>query len=117
MSGTLHHGTAYSRNTYTGIDECEHFELRPDHGDTEGVCASTWRELKEHCARYGVPQVVWPEFDNSIDLSLLDVKAKNAELLAILDTLPASIIRSHEMLNRIWSWMNRGELVYYTREI
>lgn len=116
MAGSLHHARSFEKRFYRGMDGLQHWELEHVEGDLDVVSHSTWWETVDHCARLGVPEEVWPFFDCScgIDVPLEDAYAMQADFRAALGELRPADVSSHELLSRIVSYLDRGEVVFFT---
>lgn len=116
MPGSLYHARRFEKRAYLGNDGLEHWEVEAIGGGVEVVSHSSWRELIRHCARFGVPENVWPTLDGecAIDVSLDEVDAMQAPLRAALCKLSPTQVSSHALLSRIVSYLDRGEIIFFT---
>jgi len=116
MAGTLHHCKKFEQPSYVGRDGLEHFELRGLDGDSEGLCATTWTELKVYSDAHGIPSNVWPEFQCSIDLDPTAIVRANERLSERLQRVPAPVLAGYQLLRRIAEWRSQAYYIYYTIE-
>ena len=116
MAGTLYHGRGFKIEEYTANDGQTHYEVTPVDGDMDVVSISSWRELQDHCESRGIARSRWPDFDDGFDVPLDEVREKNKQICELLVELPPQDIVEFYWLEKLVTYLKRGELFFYVSE-
>ena len=103
----------YKGEPYEGGDGRLHYEFLRRGGDTDSVCLSSWREMRDHSATLGIPREAWPHYEQSIDMDVEDFERRNLILRDHLRRLTPSDIGTNELLTKIWRWVQNGDKLYF----
>lgn len=113
MAGSLLHGRSFEKVDYIGNDGRPHYEVAPVDGDVEIVSISSWVELLDYCERMGIERTVWPGYEHEFDVPLEEVRKKNDRIREPLLQLTPEEISELRWLERIVSYVRRGELFFF----
>lgn len=112
--GSLYHARRFRPLWYVGSDGNRHYELEIEDGHWEMVSNNSWEKTVSFFASHGVSSNLWPVYDDSIDVPLADVHARNAELSALVLSarLPRPLPRCADL---VVDAIQSGEQVFFSR--
>jgi hypothetical protein len=116
MAGSLYYGRDFEKVHYIGNDGLPHYEVTSIDGGIDVVSISSWVEILDYCERKGIPRSAWPEYEDGFDIPVVEVIEKGARLTELIERLPASEVAQLYWLERIASYLNNGNVIFFARE-
>lgn len=113
MAGTLSHSTTFTRVDYIGHDGLPHFEVRSDDGGDDTVSVSSFREVVDYFAEFGIAPAAWPigqECGIDLDVDALRATSDRLRDKIVKLTLPPD---APGLAVRIREYLVRGETIVF----